>query len=118
VDRRGFVLAMAGGLLAAPRIGQAQPPGKVYRLGILSPATVPNPSVATSPNLVPMALHELGYTEGQNLVIERRFAEGQIDRLPALARELVQLRVGVVESVYVCRRVKEMVSSYVLPYGE
>jgi putative ABC transport system substrate-binding protein len=46
-----------------------------------------------------MALHELGYTEGQNLVIERRLAEGQIDRLPALARELVQLRVDVIVAV-------------------
>ena len=46
-----------------------------------------------------MALRELGYIDGQNLVIERRFAEGKIDRLPALARDLVQLRVDVIVAV-------------------
>ena len=44
-------------------------------------------------------MRELGYADGQNLVVERRFAEGKIDRLPALARELVQLRVDVIVAV-------------------
>jgi putative ABC transport system substrate-binding protein len=83
----------------APLTAEAQPVGKVYRLGILSPAAVPAPSVATTANLVPLALRELGYIEGGNLVIERRFAEGQLDRLPALARELVQRRVDVIMAV-------------------
>jgi putative ABC transport system substrate-binding protein len=43
--------------------------------------------------LLPPILGELGYVEGQNLVVERRFAEGKLDRLPGMARELVQLRV-------------------------
>ena len=86
-------------LLAAPLAAEAQPAGKVYRLGILSPAPVPDPSVATIPNLVPMALRELGYVEGGNLVIERRFAEGKLDRLRGLAHELVQLRVEVIVAV-------------------
>jgi hypothetical protein len=82
--------AMAGLLLVGPLTGQPQEPGKVYRLGILSPGALPDPSLPTSPNLVPIALREMGYTDGQNLVIERRFAEGRIDRLPVLARELVR----------------------------
>jgi putative ABC transport system substrate-binding protein len=45
------------------------------------------------------ALRERGYVEGRNLVVERRYAEGQIDRLPGLARELVQLRVDVIVAV-------------------
>ena len=49
--------------------------------------------------LVPMALGELGYVEGQNLLVERRFAGGKTDRLPRLARELVQLRVDVIVAV-------------------
>jgi hypothetical protein len=49
--------------------------------------------------IVPTALRELGYVEGKNLVVERRFAEGKIDRLPALARELVGLRVDVIVAV-------------------
>jgi putative ABC transport system substrate-binding protein len=98
MDRRAF-LAGAAGLLAAPLAAEAQPAGKVYRLGILSPGAVPEPSAATSPNLVPIALRELGYIDGQNLVVERRFAEGRIDRLPALARDLVGLRVDVIVAV-------------------
>jgi putative ABC transport system substrate-binding protein len=98
MDRRAF-LSGAAALLAAPLVAVAQQPGKVYRLGILSPGGVPDPSAATSPNLVPIALRELGYIDGQNLVVERRFAEGKIDRLPALARDLVQLRVDVIVAV-------------------
>jgi len=55
--------------------------------------------VATTPNLVPAALRELGYVTGQNLIVERRFADGKIDRLPGLARELVESRVDVIVAV-------------------
>jgi ABC-type uncharacterized transport system substrate-binding protein len=95
VDRRTWLLGSLG-VLAAPLVGEAQQAGRVNRLGILSPAGVPDPSVATAPNLVPMALRELGYVDGRNLVVERRFAEGKIDLLPGLARELVQLQVDVI----------------------
>ena len=50
-------------------------------------------------NLLPAILRELGYVEGQNLVIERRFAEGKLDRLPGLARELVQRQVDILAAV-------------------
>jgi putative ABC transport system substrate-binding protein len=99
MDRRAFIASVTAGIFAAPLPVGAQQAAKVYRLGILSPGAVPEPSVATSPNLVPIALRELGYIEGQNLVVERRFAEGKIDRLPVLARELVQLRVDVIVAV-------------------
>jgi putative ABC transport system substrate-binding protein len=91
------VLAVA--LLAAPPVGSAQDAGRVYRLGILSPSPMPDPAVATTPNLVPSALRELGYVEGRNLVVVRRFAEGQVDRLPDLARDLIQQRVDVIVAV-------------------
>jgi putative ABC transport system substrate-binding protein len=94
-----LLLPLALGLLVAPLATEAQPVGQVYRLGILSPAAVPNPAVAAIPNLVPMGLRELGYVEGENLVIERRFAEGQLDRLLGLAHELVQRRVDVIVAV-------------------
>ena len=93
--RRAF-LAVAFALLAAPSAAQAQQPGKVYRVGILSPGGVPDPSVATAPNLVPRHLYEHGYVDGGNLVVQRRFADGKIDRLPALARELVRLPADVI----------------------
>ena len=68
-------------------------------MGILSPGGVPDPSVATAPNLVPVALRELGYVDGRNVVVERRFADGRIDRLPQLTRELVQLQMDVIVAV-------------------
>src|SRR6516225_9480238 len=86
-------------LLAVPLAAEAQPAGKVYRLGLLSPAMAPTPEVVAIVNLVPMGLRELGYVEGENLVIERRFAEGQVDRLHGLAHELVQRRVDVIVAV-------------------
>jgi ABC-type uncharacterized transport system substrate-binding protein len=95
--RRIVILLLS--LLVVPLTAETQPAGKVYRLGILSPAAVPAPEVAAIPNLVPMALRELGYVEGENLVIERRFAEGQLDRLRGLAHELVQQRVDVIVAV-------------------
>ena len=84
-------------LFAAPP-AEGQSPGKVYRLGMLSPAAPPAPSQRGGMTLSLMALRELGYVEGQNLVVERRFAEGKLDRLPALARELVLLRVDVIHA--------------------
>ena len=65
-------------------------------MSILSPGGVPDPAVATAPNLVPMCLRELGYVDGRNLVVERRLADGKFDRLPGLARELVQLQADVI----------------------
>jgi len=96
VDRRRFLLTSLVGALAMPRVAEAQQPGKVWRVGILSPGGVPDPSVATTPNLLPRNLRELGYVEGGNLIVERRFADGKIERLPGLARELVQLKVDVI----------------------
>lgn len=97
--RREFVSGLALALLAAPLAVGAQPAGKVYRLGIISPGGVPDPTVPTIPNLLPTALRELGYVEGRNLVVERRFADDKLDRLPGLARELVQLRLDVIVAI-------------------
>ena len=85
---------------AAPLAAEAQQAaGKVYRLGILSPGGAPDPSIPTIPNLLPAALRAFGYVEGRNLVVDRRFAEDNFDRLPGLARELVQLRPDVIVAV-------------------
>ena len=79
-------------------MASAQQPGKVYRLGFLSPAT-PEPSIPSTLNLVPKQLHDSGYIEGRNLQVERRFAEGKFDRLPQMAKELVDLRMDVIVAV-------------------
>jgi putative ABC transport system substrate-binding protein len=85
-------------LLFVPLGTEAQPqPGKVHRLGVLVPTTPPGPSEPWGAVLHLVAgLRELGYVEGQNLVVDRRYAEGKLDRLPGLARELVHLKVDAI----------------------
>jgi putative ABC transport system substrate-binding protein len=93
MDRRSFIATLAGGLLAAPLAGEAQQPAKIARIGYLSP------NLATSPHLreaFRQGLRDLGYVEGRNLVIEYRDAEGKFERIPALAAELVALKVDVI----------------------
>jgi putative tryptophan/tyrosine transport system substrate-binding protein len=93
MTRRQFVAAVTLSLLAAPLPGEAQQAGKVYRLGILTPGLCSATSAPTTASVLPLILREMGYVEGQNLTIEQRCAEGKLDQLPGLARELVQLRV-------------------------
>jgi putative ABC transport system substrate-binding protein len=89
--RRAFLTSLLG-VLAAPLAG-AQPAGKVYRIGLLSPFP-PSPAALEA---LGNALRELGWVEGRNLVIERRYLEGgEYERLPALAAELVRLKVDLI----------------------
>jgi putative ABC transport system substrate-binding protein len=94
MERRPFLIMMiAGGLLAAPLAIEAQPAGKVARIGYLAPNLAVNPHL---PEAFRQGLRDLGYVEGRNLVIEIRSAEGKLERLPALAAELVALKVDVI----------------------
>src|SRR5262249_56600709 len=78
----------------APLDTQAHQPGTIPKVGVLSPGSPPVPS---SPfESFRQGLHDLGYVEGQTILLEYRFAEGQLDRLPSLAAELVQLRPDVI----------------------
>jgi len=95
MDRRAFIGTLTGGLLAAPLAVEAQQAGKVWRLGILSPSTMPSETALRQSPLM-QKLAELGYVEKQNLVVEYRAAEGKIDRLPDLAVELVQAKVDAI----------------------
>ena len=92
-----LILTLALGILAAPVVADAQAPGKVYRIGFLGGAS---PSSA-SHNVAAFrqGLQALGYIEGQNIVIEYRFAEGRNERFPDLAAELVRLKVDVILAV-------------------
>jgi putative ABC transport system substrate-binding protein len=93
MTRQGRVLVVVVllGFLAAPHAADAQP-GKVYRLGYLAPGTSPRPDTRAGEGILLDSLRELGYVEGRNLELERRYAEGRIERLPALAAELVRRR--------------------------
>ena len=71
---------------------EAQQPGKVYRIGYISGRSGAEPL----DDVFKSALRELGYVEGQNMSVTYRWAEEKLDRLPALAVELVQLNVDVI----------------------
>src|SRR3954454_23100484 len=92
MDRRDTVLALLT-LAAAPIATEAQQAARPARIGYLSP------NLASSPRLRDaflQGLRDLGYVEGRNVVIEYRDAEGKLERLPALAAELVALKVDVI----------------------
>jgi putative ABC transport system substrate-binding protein len=86
--------SLALALVSAPVAAGAQPAGKVWKIGFLSLAS----PEATAPLLEALAagLRDLGYVEGRNLLFERRFANGRLERLPPLAAELVRLRMDVI----------------------
>ena len=94
IPRRRFLVTTAAGLFAAPLAAEAQPAGKVSRIGYLSPLL---PAAdATRREGFRQGLEELGYREGQNIAIEYRWAEGKLDREDDIAAELVRLKVDVI----------------------
>ena len=92
---RGIGVALALALVAAPVAAAAQPAGKVYRIGVLAL----NTAAAYEPDLAAFRqrLLELGY--GQNVLIEARFADRAVERLPGLAAELVRLHVDTILTI-------------------
>ncbi len=89
----GFVFTLALGLLTAPLAAGAQQLAKTPRKGLLGVTSAAE--YASRIEAFRQGLRDLGYVEGQNIVIEYRFAEGKYDRLPGLAAELVRLKVDV-----------------------
>jgi putative ABC transport system substrate-binding protein len=92
--QRGDFLIAAGVLLAAPFVTEAQQPTKLPRIGYL----VFNSAVIARDLLIAFrqTLRELGWIDAQNIVIETRFADGEVDRLPALVGELLVLNVDLI----------------------
>jgi putative ABC transport system substrate-binding protein len=94
VDRRRFLLTSLAGGVAGPLAAGAQQAGKVYRIGYLSNG---NPTQsAPSLDAFRQGMREFGWVEGQNVSLEYRWADGNLDRLPALAADLVRLPVDVI----------------------
>jgi putative ABC transport system substrate-binding protein len=93
-QRRSRFLPLALLFLAAPLAAGAQQPPKIPRIGYLG-ATSPSVS-APLLEAFRQGLRELGYVEGRNIIVDYRWAEGRLDRFPALAGELINLKVDVI----------------------
>ena len=96
--RRKLVIALGGSAFTAPFAARAQQPGtpagKIWRVGLLTAAS----QAASAPFVAAFVqgMRELGYVEGGNLLIEARYGDGDLARLPGLAAELVQLKVDLI----------------------
>ncbi len=93
--RRDFITLLGGAVAAWPVAARAQQP-KVWRVGCLYPSSASDVIGVATLEAFRLELLELGYVEGQNLIIDLRRAEGDYSRLPALAAELVALRPDVI----------------------
>jgi putative tryptophan/tyrosine transport system substrate-binding protein len=94
VTKLGLMLAVC--ILTASLAAEAQPTGKIYRIGYLAAGWGSGTAYLRPLEAFRQGLRELGWVEGQNIVIEYRYAEGRPDRLPGLADELVRLKVDVI----------------------
>ena len=93
IIRAALAVALALGLVAAPLAAEAQQAATVARIGVLAN------NASASHHLLEaflQGLRDLGYVDGRNVVIEYRFAEGKFEQFPALAAELVALKVDVI----------------------
>ncbi len=95
MNRRVFIATLASGLLAAPLAAEAQQTAKVYRIGLLD-YSAPDPARQAWWVAFRQQMRQLGYVEGQNVSFEPRWAQGDDDRLPKLAAELVGLKVDLI----------------------
>ncbi len=95
INRRHLLAMFACACAGWPSGAPAQPSVRTYRIGVLFPGFRP-PQPSPLWLAFEAGLREFGYVEGHNLIFERRFAEGKFERLPALAAELVALKVDVI----------------------
>jgi putative ABC transport system substrate-binding protein len=94
MDRRAFICATAATVLATASAVDAQPTGKVWRIGFLSGGT--RTADGAPPAALRKALDDLGYLDGKSVLYVSRWAEAKSDRLSALATELVDLHVDLI----------------------
>jgi putative ABC transport system substrate-binding protein len=96
--RRAFLGTLAGALLTAPLTAEAQAPAKVPRIGFLMSSSATDAPLQFEE--FRQGLRELGYVEGKSIAIEYRFAENRLERLPALATELVRMKVDLIVAAF------------------
>jgi putative ABC transport system substrate-binding protein len=90
MHRRREFITMLGGAAAWPLAGHAQQSGKVWRIAFIAHR------YETFYDALFQGLRELGYIEGQNIIIERRYAEGRVERFNEFATEMVRLKVDLI----------------------
>src|SRR5262249_46461262 len=90
MDRRAFITIVGGSGLAAPLAAEAQQAGTVWRIGLISVTYM------RIEDIFFQQLKELGYVEGQNLVVERRYSEGRAERFPEFAAALARLSLDII----------------------
>ena len=88
--RRDFIILVSGGVAAWPLGAPAQESGKIWRMGFIAQGYEPFYDALFE------GLRGLGYAEGRNLTVERRYAEGHADRFPEFASEMVRLKVDII----------------------
>jgi putative ABC transport system substrate-binding protein len=93
MNKKVICFALSAMLFALCFSAEAQQAGKIPRIGIL--ANVPAPQI----DALEQTLRDAGYVEGQNIITEKRYAEGRLERFPDLAAELVHLKVNVIVSI-------------------
>jgi len=94
--RNGLAGVVAISYILVAFVAEAQKPAKPPRIGTLSAFSPPSQPDWQQRSPFWGAMRELGWIEGQNIMVERRWAEGRLDRLPALATELIQLKVDLI----------------------
>jgi putative tryptophan/tyrosine transport system substrate-binding protein len=94
MSTKAIVVLLVGLALASVRPVEAQQPGKVPRIGVLRQSSAH--VLWTQLEAFRQGLRDRGYLDGQNIAIEYRYAEGELDRLPSLANELVRINVDVI----------------------
>src|SRR5215510_5752886 len=93
IERRKFLATLGGAAAAWPLAARAQQASKIPRIGMLSPGPY---ELAATLDAFQQGVRELGYTEGQNIAIERRYGDWKLDRLRSLAAELVASNVDLI----------------------
>jgi putative ABC transport system substrate-binding protein len=93
MKRREFITLVGGAAAAWPLTAHAQQAGNMYRVGVLSAGL---DVITPQRQAFEQGLREEGFVERRNLIFEHRFAEGDLERLPAMAAELVEMNVDVI----------------------
>jgi len=99
MSKKLLAFLLANVILLFVQLTQAQQPGKIARIGILNPGRRGDVAIEVLSEAFRRGLHQLGYVEGKNVVLEYRYAEAKPERLRELAAELVHLKVDVIFTI-------------------